>query len=342
MMRAKINRKDGIVSVVPETFEDVWNVYKLITKGATVSARTNRKYKPPGSNREERISIYVILEAEKVDLSKYSNSIRVTGKIVEARPEYVAPIGAYHTIDVGIGDEVSIRKEWKDYEIEALENAIKASRRSILNIIVMDDEKATFASIRMYGVEFGIEIENTGKKVDKNIPTDRYFHEVLNEMKRIDGKIILGGPGFTKENFYNFARKESPDTAKRILLVSASNAEKSGVYEVIRSDEIRDIMEEEQVRAAVRDIETFLKSIGKEDGLSVYGKKEVEKCSEMGAIEKLIIVDSLVRSDESYEMLIDNVKSKGGSVLIVPEESQVALQLNAFGGVVALLRFKVR
>ncbi|MGB9634965.1 MAG: hypothetical protein ACPL0A_00645 [Candidatus Micrarchaeia archaeon] len=39
---------------------------------------------------------------------------------------------------------------------------------------------------------------------------------------------------------------------------------------------------------------------------------------------------------------MDNVKSKGGSVLIVPEESQVALQLNAFGGVVALLRFKVR
>ncbi|GEM_PF-2170585 len=340
-MRARINRKEGIVSIVPETFEDLWHIYKLVTAGSFVKAHSTRKYKPSGSNKEERISVNVTLDADKAELHKHSNSVRITGKIVEIRPEEIAPLGAYHTIDVGVGDEVHIRKGWKEYELDMISEAVKASKRAIVSIVLVDNEMATFASLKQYGIEFWLELENRAKKKDKDVDTGEFFAEIIGELAKIEGLIILGGPGFTKENLLKKIKSENAGLAKRIRLVNASNAERSGVYEVVKSEEMHELMEYEHMHTALRDIERFLRSASRGDGLSAYGKAELERAVEMSAIEVLIILDSLVRQDEFYERLLDKAKERGGVVRIVPTESQAAEQIKAFGGAIAILRYKM-
>jgi len=341
-MRVDINRKENHVSIVPETYEDLWYIYKLITPGSVVKAHSTRKFKPQGSSREERVNVSVTLNVEKTELHKHANILRVMGKIVEIKPEEIAPIGAYHTIDVEIGGQIKIIKEWKPFEFDLLKEGVEASKRPIITIVMVDYDKALFASLKQYGVEFGIEIENNAAKKDKDIESGKFFHEITEELERCQGTVIIAGPGFAKENLYNMIKNEKPALAKRVKIASASNNERSGVYEVLKSEEVHNIIEDEHMHAVFVLLERFLKSVGKGDGLSAYGKEELERAAEASAIDILIVVDSLVRSDAFYEKILDSVKKKGGEVHIIPEESQIAEQVKAFGGAIALLRYRMR
>ncbi|MEM3364636.1 MAG: mRNA surveillance protein pelota [Candidatus Micrarchaeia archaeon] len=341
-MRADINRKEGVVSLVPETAEDLWCTYKLITPGTVVKSHSTRKYKPQGSNREERISVNITIEVEKCELHKDSGRLRATGKILEIRPEDIAPVGSHHTIEIEIGEQVRIIKEWKDFELDMLRDAVKASRRNIISIVLIDYDKAMFASLKQYGIEFGLELHNTSSKKDKNIETGGFFSEIAGELEKIEGTIIIGGPGFAKDNFYAYLKNEKPDIAKRVKVVSASNNERSGVYELLKSEEMHRILENEQMHTVFRDIERFLGSAGRGDGLSAYGREELLRAAESSAIDVLIILDTNLWGDAFYEKLVDEVKAHGGNIRIVPSESQAAEQVKAFGGAIALLRYKIQ
>jgi len=343
-MRAKINRSEGIIQANPETYEDLWVLSRLITSNSIVSSKSNRKYKPPGSNKEERISVYTTLEAEKIELHKHSNSLRVTGKILEIKPEFIAPLNSYHTIEVNTGDEIKIQKTWKSYEYDILHEAIENSKRPIVNIILVDDEMATFASLKQYGIDFGVEVFNSGKKVDKNKDMVPFFNEVISVIETqisLDSIILLGGPGFVKENLLKHIKQEKPVIAKKIKLVNSSNAEKSGVYELVKSEDIKNILENEKVHSIMSDMERFLKCASTTGKLCTYGKKNIELAINNSAVETLIIVDSLIRTDIEIENLIKKVKAQGGKVSFVPEETSLAEQVKSFGGMVALLRFSV-
>jgi len=343
-VRAKINRYEGVIQANPETYEDLWVLSRIITEKSIVSSKSNRKYKPPGSNKEERISVYTTLEAEKIELHKHSNSLRVTGKILDIRPEFIAPLNSYHTIEINTGDEVKIQKNWKGYEYDILKEAIENSHRAIFNIILVDDEMATFASLKQYGIDFGVEVYNSGKKVNKDKEMSGFFNEIVSVIENQipqDSIILLGGPGFVKENLLKYLQKEKSSIFKRTKLVNASNAEKSGVYELVKSDEIKTVLENEKVHSIMSDMERFLKCASTTGKLCAYGEKNIELAVKNSAVETLIVVDSLIRTNEKIENLIKKVNAQGGKVSFVPEDTSLAEQVKSFGGIIALLRFAV-
>lgn len=343
-MRARINHLDKIVQANPETYEDLWTLSRLITEKSIVSSKSNRKYKPQGSNKEERISVYTSLEAEKIELHKHSNTLRVTGKILDIRPEFIAPLNSYHTIEINTGDEVKIQKDWKGYEYDILKEAIENSNRPIVNIILIDDEVATFASLKQYGIDFGVEVFNNGKKVDKNKDMLPFFTEIMGVIETQvpqDSIILLGGPGFVKENLLKHLQKEKHSVYKRVKLVNASNAEKSGVYELVKSEDIKSVLENEKVHSIMGDMEKFLKCASTTGKLCSYGIKNIRLAIDNSAVETLIVVDSLIRTEPEIENLIKKVKAQGGKVSFVPEETSLAEQVKSFGGIIALLRFSI-
>jgi protein pelota len=73
----------------------------------------------------------------------------------------------------------------------------------------------------------------------------------------------------------------------------------------------------------------------------------VEKANSMGAIDKLLLTDSLLREAldekrESIERLIREVENRRGEVIIVSVEHEAGVKLNSLGGIAALLRFPIR
>ena len=203
---------------------------------------------------------------------------------------------------------------------------------------------ATFASLKQYGIEFGVEVQNSGKKVEKEKEIIGFFNEIVSVIENQipnDSIILLGGPGFVKENLQKYLQKEKNSIFKRIKIVNASNAEKSGVYELVKSDEIKSMLENEKIHSIMGDMEKFLKCASTTGKLCAYGLENIELAVKNSAVEKLIVVDSLLRTNDKIEDLIKKVKSQGGEISFVPEETSLAEQVKSFGGIIALLRFAI-
>ncbi len=66
----------------------------------------------------------------------------------------------------------------------------------------------------------------------------------------------------------------------------------------------------------------------------------MKTASNAGAIEKLLVVDELVR-ELDVEKIMELAENMGGKVLIVSTEHDGGKQLNSLGGIAALLRYGI-
>ncbi|WP_457742269.1 mRNA surveillance protein pelota [Thermococcus sp.] len=349
--------KEGIVKVKAETLDDLWHLYHVIDPGDVVYAKTLRKQAQRSDSlraeKVEVIPVYLGVKAEKINFHKFANQVRVTGPIVYASREDV-PLGKYHTITIEEGTVVTIQKpRWKEHHIERLKEAIEASKRAKVMIVVVDDGEADIALVREYGVEMVASIRrNLGGKrynTDRESEEKRFFHDLaktmteLMERERIE-KAIVAGPGFVKEDFHKFLRENYPDLAKKVVIEDTSVTGRTGIYEVIKRGTVDRVYHENRVAKEIQLVEKVLENIARNTGLATYGLREVEEAVNYGAVETLLVLDELLKGEhrEKVEELMEAVRYSRGEVVIVSSEHEGGEKLKALGGLAALLRFRVK
>ncbi|CAI1493573.1 Protein pelota homolog [Thermococcus nautili] len=349
--------KEGIVKVKAETLDDLWHLYHVIDPGDIVYAKTLRKQaQRTDSLRAEKVEVipvYLGVKAEKINFHKFANQVRVTGPIVYASREDV-PLGKYHTITIEEGTVVTIQKpRWKEHHIERLKEAIEASKRAKVMIVVIDEGEADIALVREYGVEMVASIRrNLGGKrynTDRESEEKKFFHDLaktmaeLMEREKIE-KAIVAGPGFVKEDFHKFLRENYPELAKKVVIEDTSVTGRTGIYEVIKRGTVDRVYHENRVAKEVQLVEKVLENIARNTGLATYGLREVEEAVNYRAVETLLVLDELLKGDlrEKVEELMDAVRYSRGEVVIVSSEHEGGEKLKALGGLAALLRFRVK
>ncbi|ACS33600.1 mRNA surveillance protein pelota [Thermococcus gammatolerans] len=349
--------KEGIVKVKAETLDDLWHLYHVIDPGDVVYAKTLRKQAQRSDSlraeKVEVIPVYLGVKAEKINFHKFANQVRVTGPIVYASRDDV-PLGKYHTITIEEGTVVTIQKpRWKEHHIERLKEAIEASKRAKVMIVVIDEGEADIALVREYGVEMVASIRrNLGGKrynTDRESEEKRFFHDLaktmaeLMEREKIE-KAIVAGPGFVKEDFHKFLRENYPELAKKVVIEDTSVTGRTGIYEVIKRGTVDRVYHENRVAKEVQLVEKVLEHVARNTGLATYGLREVEEAVNYGAVETLLVLDELLKGEhrERIEELMDAVRYARGEVVIVSSEHEGGEKLKALGGLAALLRFRVK
>ena len=351
------NAKEGKVKVKAETLDDLWHLYHVIEEGDVIYARTLRKQSQRADSlraeKVEVIPVFLGIRAEKISFHKFANQVRVTGPIVYASRDDV-PLGKYHTITIEEGTVVTIQKPlWKEYHIERLKEAVEASKRARVMIVVIDDGEADMALVREYGVEILNSIRHNlgGKRynTDRESEEKRFFHDVAKTMKEIMNrekveKAIVAGPGFVKEDFRKFLQDNYPELAKRVVIEDTSVTGRTGIYEVIKRGTVEKVYHENRVAREVQLVEKVLENIARNNGLAAYGLKEVEEAINYGAVETLLVLDELLKGEHrrNIEELMDAVRYSRGEVVVVSSEHEGGDKLKALGGLAALLRFRVR
>jgi protein pelota len=71
-----------------------------------------------------------------------------------------------------------------------------------------------------------------------------------------------------------------------------------------------------------------------------YGPAEVEKAVSLGAVETLVVLDSVVRQNK-VGPLMSRVENSRGKVVVVSERFEAGQKLESIGGIAALLRFRL-
>ncbi|MEM4389565.1 MAG: mRNA surveillance protein pelota [Candidatus Micrarchaeia archaeon] len=340
------DKKAGELKAVPENLEDLWHLERVLEEGDILEGKSLRRYKLEEGESGEKKAVSIQLAAEKIELARHANRLRVTGKIIAGYPEEFVQLGSYHTLDVELGRPVKIKKPagWKEYQLRRLREAEAESRRPLLQIVVLDEEKATFAKLRGYGIEYEFEIENAagGKRDEKREEKTRaYYGEIARKLSESPHRLVVAGPGFAKENLKKFLEEKYPDLAKRIRFASCSTAERSGVAELLKSGVLAEVVKEERVAREFELLEKLLSELRKESGLAVYGKEEVRRAGEYGALAELFVLDELLRRDREVEKLIEECEGKGARMTIFSSESDAGRQLASLGGLAGLLRFRI-
>ncbi|MEM4397861.1 MAG: hypothetical protein QW757_04530 [Candidatus Woesearchaeota archaeon] len=199
--------KKGILKLKIENSEDLWYLNYIIEKGDFLKSFTFRKIKLGNdSERDAKIikkPVVITIEVEKVEFSKYTNVLRVSGIIKEA-PEDI-PLGSHHTINIEENSEFVLeKKEILKYQLEKLNEAETKNNEKIL-ICVHDRDEAIFAILKKYGYDIVLELKgNSQKKADVKTESNDFFKDIKENLEEYDKRynlssIVVASPGFWKD-----------------------------------------------------------------------------------------------------------------------------------------------
>ncbi len=353
MRELKFSKIDQSVKLIPENTADLWHLERVLEKGDRVRAKSFRRFKPrEGEETEKRESgekklVTIEVEADQIEFARHENYLRVTGVIKAGHPEEYVQLGSFHTVDIELERPVEIRKPagWREWALARLRKAVESTKRPVLDVIVLDDSRATFATLHGYGVEIRMELPSgvSGKGEERREEKVRqYYGTVAAKVAESTApRIVIAGPGFTKENIKKFIEQKYPEVAKKISYESASTAEESGVYELLKGGVLSKISGEQRVEEELKLIERVLAELGRQSGLAVVGEEKVKTAIDYKACEMVMVTDELLRLKSEIADLLEAAERGGTKIEIFSAESPGGKQLAGFGGLAALLRYKI-
>lgn len=346
MKLGKQDPKEGEIRLTPENTEDLWHIERILQPGDRVLSKTWRRYKAAEGDAGEKKLVTMKLLVEKVEFSAFANRLRVTGKILEGTPVEFVQQGAYHTIDIEQDLPVSIIKDkWMNHHLLRIKQAIAETKRPKLGMLVLDESKAVFATLRGYGVQYELELENSASKRDDKFDekTQSFFGEILKKLQSMQvGRIIVAGPGFGKENLMKFIKQKDGKLASRIVLEHCTYAERTGINELLKKGVVSKVAEEERSANEMVLMEKFNMELHKDSGLVSYGLDDVRHAVSSSAVESLLVLDELLRNNKEIEAVVEEAEKRKVKLVIFSHESDGGRELAGYGGFAALLKFRIR
>ncbi|KAL7282356.1 hypothetical protein ACG7TL_003826 [Trametes sanguinea] len=339
----------GHVTVVPEDDEDMWHLYNLIQEGDRVRASGIRRVQnvsATGSVDSYRIRINLTLAVTRVNWSPStapgaesgnaagsSNSgptanatVEVTGRVAEENMH--VKLGAYHTLAIEANKNVRIEKDaggWDSIALGRVEESCVPGRGA---------EVAAIGLARFYQSLY----QSFLRHVPYSSPTLR--------------AIVIASPGWVRDAVFDYIMSEANRTSNKPLLaarnkfikVHVNSPHVHSLVEALKSPEIAAQLKETKFAREGMMLDRFFKMLASDEMRAWYGPDHVALAADRGAIGTLLISDELFRSSDAaqrkkYVAIVEDVKQKGGEVLIFSSMHESGQQLNQLTGIAAILTF---
>jgi len=342
--------KRGVLKLQCETVDDLWVLYNVIREGDIVYAKTTREVKIRDTGESSRVPVVLGISVKKVEFQQFTDKLRISGVIVDG-PEELGIKGKHHTIAIGVGDTITVIKEkWEEHELEYIKRF--SSRRPRVLIVGVDYDEVCAALLFEQGVKYVWEHTNVlpskAYSVDYEDHLESYTRDIVKSISEISRReqvdvIIVTGPGGFKENVAK-AIREALRTP--VYTDSTSSGGCGGVREALNRDLVKRIAGEFQLIKAREILELFKELLSREPDMVVYGLEDVLRASQLGAVKTLVIVDDFLKSSSEEEfsktqLMLRTAYERRSEIVIVPGNSDAGSELRGFGGVIAILRFKI-
>ena len=342
----RINHKDyktGQIKLRVQTLDDLWHLYNIIEPDDLVFALTTRREEARAdaarAERGEKKKMRLGIRVEKVEFHEFADWLRVHGTIEDGPQD----IGSYHTLNITVDDDMTIQKIWSHHQMDVLERAEKTMERPLVTFVAIDDEEATVAQLREYGVKFIASVVSgkSGKFYStKAKKPEEYFEEIIGIFKSAaPGPLIILGPGFAKEGISKYGRDKYPKFFDEAQVVSSGQTGMAGVNEILKLGIGSKVLEDSRVGLETRLVEQLLAEIGK-NGLFAYGKADVQNAINANAVETLLVTSNSAR-ERVFEQIMESASKLGANLVVVSEHHDAGKQLDALGSIGAILRYKL-
>jgi len=352
MKQLYYNPKKGEIKLKIENLDDLWYLSNIIEPKDIIKGKTLRKIKI-GEKEQRKIKIikkpvFIKIEVEKIEFSKHSDILRISGIVKEA-PEDISR-GSHHTFNVEENSIITIIKEkWLKYQLDKLKEATRKESLKIL-LCILDREEAFFALTKKQGYQLLSHIKgNIRKKAEISVKEENFYQAILKTLNEyIDRykieKIIVASPAFWKEELLKNIKDS--ELKKKITLATCSSVDKTVINEILKRNEVREILKQDRIAKEANLVESLLIEISK-NNLAVYGLKETEQAANIGAVKILLITSSLIkksREENNYQTLEDIMKiteKTKGEVHIINSDNDAGKKLDGLGGIASILKYKL-
>jgi protein pelota len=334
----ELQKSYGEIRLFPENIDDIWHLSHLIAPGDLVFATTLRtadsstdKIRP---EKVEKRPVRLGIRVEKVEFHHYANRLRVAGLI-----EHGTDQGFYHTLNIETGYEISVIRQWRKSDLERIDRAVKASVYDVIHILTIEEGEAELFRIRHFGPEPVITITmGSGKGMEVNSRSS-FFEKVHGQLVPVNGPLVVAGPGFIKEDFMKFFRARESEKAAKTVVVETRRTGAGAVQEVIGLGILEKLAGDLQLAREVNLMGEFLKRVSKGEPVA-YGRADVKNAADCGAIEEILVVDTLIRDPEII-VLMEKAEQSDAGVVVFSTGFEPGKRLDALGGVAALLRYRI-
>lgn len=355
---------NGTATLIPEESEDLWHLYNIISKGDVVKTMTYRKVQKESSSgtvSSEVKKFMITITIKSIDYDPAGNLIRISGQNSEEN-QWIK-MGAHHTVEIELNTKLTLGKDrWDFMHLQQLDVATDIHKTAEVAVILVDAGTANFhllTSVLAKDV-FRVSVSLPRKRVsttgyDKALV--RFFEQVYAGIKdhislEVVKCVILAGPGFVKDDFLSwmFLRAtqsgDTPILTRKSMFNPAhtSCVHKQALKELLADTQVQKAIAHTKAAAHLRALEEFYQMVKTDPDRASYGPKQVKEAIGKGAVQVLMVVDSLFRNANlatrrQYVDLTESVKDQGATVLIFSSQHVSGEQLHQLGGIAAVLRF---
>ena len=346
----KQDTKEGIMEVVPETLDDLWHLSHIVEVTDNVSSKTTRRIQDNTgdklrSDRGVKKTFYLGIDVESISFHLFTGKLRLTGVITRG-PEDLIPLGSHHTLEVKLNTPLTIKKlKWPNWALKRLKQAIDASKKLSAIIVVIEDDTATLGLMRQFGIEYYGPIKGniSGKRIlDKNRNKNivKFYETIIESINKFDSiqNVIVAGPGFYKNDFYDYLKDKHKDLASKSIIENTGTGGRVGIHEVLKKGTVEKLTVENRVASEMFAVNSLLEEIAKNSSKVAYGVKECSEAINLGAVDKLLILDNMVATNNLGQQM-DMVENMKGEVMVISSEHDGGKQLESLGGIAAILRY---
>ena len=290
--------KEGI-TIIPENLNDLWFLYNRIDNSVIEQKTLRTKSISRGGEIVKGKKVPQIV-AIKIEKKKWEgNKIRVTGKIVSEVDK-----NKYHSFNLEIDKKLVIFTENHFFKLKPKEEDYEI-------LICLIDKK--LADLRIYKSGKLKEI----KKINSKGRENEFYKEVANILKKENRKILLAGPGNTKDKVAKLLDKE-------IVIDNLSSSGEKGFKELLKRGSIRKIIEKLRDEQEEKTVKKFLVEIKKNQNKVCYGSA-VE--TQIERIKEILVLSSLV---PKYEKILFEAEKNGTKINIVDDEKEYCREMRVF------------
>ncbi len=346
------DKKDGVIELLPEILDDLWHLSHIIQVGDTITSKTTRRIQDTTgdkirSDRGVKKTFTLDVKIETISFHMFTGKLRLTG-IITKGPEDLIPIGSHHTIEAKLNTPIKITKDnWDKWSLKRINQAIESSKKLSAIIICIEDNTADIGLIRQYGVEYyGPILGNiSGKRnLDKNRgkTVREFYNTIIETIERFNNisTYIIAGPGFYKNDFLKFLQEKHKDLSKKAILENTGTGGRTGIQEILKKGVIEKLTTENRIGFEISQLNKAFEEMSKQNPKVVYGVEEVKKAANLGAVDKLLILDTIIR-EKDFESTMDLVENMSGKVTVISSEHEGGEQLKGLGGAIAWLRYSI-
>jgi len=329
----------GEIRIFAESVDDLWHLSHLVSPGNLVFSTTLRSVDlPPDRLRPEKAEkrpVRLGLRVEEVSFHPYTGRLRIFG-VIEHGPDRTE----HHTFNLEPGNEISVIRSWRKVDLDRIERAVKASVSGLVHVIAVEEGEAAIFRIRQYGPEPVATFSAGSGKGEGATPRSDLFARVCGVAEALTGTLVVAGPGFVKDEMARYLKEHLPEARNRITVVETRRAGRGAVADVIGMGVLATIAGDLQLKHEVSLMEDLLARIAKGTPVA-YGRKEVEEAVRMGAVEHLLVSDTLLRDHRITDLMAQAERTRA-AVTVFSSEFDPGHQLEGLGGLAALLRFAMK